>query len=132
VLADDSGLEVDALGGRPGVLSARYGGSEIPWPQRRALLLSELAAVPEGGRTARFVCVLALIFPGGDLLTPTGAVEGFIAASERGSGGFGYDPLFFFPPGGGTFAQLSQEEKNRVSHRRRAAEQLLAAVRARV
>jgi XTP/dITP diphosphohydrolase len=129
VLADDSGIEVDALGGRPGLRSARYAGPESDWPQRRALLLSELQGVPDLMRTARFICVMALIVPGREMLTSLGVVEGYILGSERGSGGFGYDPLFLYPAAGLSFAELAPEEKNAVSHRRRAADALLAALR---
>ena len=132
VLADDSGLEVDALGGRPGIYSARYGGVELEWPQRRAALLGELRGVPPYQRKARFVCVLAYIAPGAEPLVATGTVEGFILDTERGSGGFGYDPVFFYPALGRSFAMLSEKEKNAVSHRHRAAEALLAMLAPRV
>jgi XTP/dITP diphosphohydrolase len=129
VLADDSGIEVDALGGRPGLRSARYAGPESGWPQRRALLLSELQGVPDLLRTARFICVMALLVPGHELLTSLGVVEGYILGAERGNGGFGYDPLFLYPAAGRSFAELDPPQKNAVSHRRRAAEALLAALR---
>jgi XTP/dITP diphosphohydrolase len=129
VLADDSGIEVDALGGRPGLRSARYAGPESDWPQRRALLLSELQGVPDLLRSARFICVMALIVPGRELLTSLGVVEGYILGAERGRGGFGYDPLFLYPAAGRSFAELAPEEKNAVSHRRRAADALVAALR---
>jgi XTP/dITP diphosphohydrolase len=129
VLADDSGLEVRALAGRPGVLSARYAGESATWPQRRAALLEELRGTMD--RNARFVCAMALLFPDGETLLGTGTVDGEIAQQEAGTGGFGYDPLFFYPPLGRTFAQLSAQEKNAVSHRRRAADALLAALRQR-
>jgi XTP/dITP diphosphohydrolase len=125
VLADDSGLEVEALSGRPGVYSARYAGVDTSWLDRRAALLSEMAAVPEPKRGARFVCVMALVLPTGAELTSLGTVAGRITFAERGSGGFGYDPLFFYPPCGCTFAQLSSDAKNAVSHRRAAANELL-------
>jgi XTP/dITP diphosphohydrolase len=131
-LADDSGLEVDALGGRPGVHSARYGGTQIGWPERRAALLTELRGVPPFRRTARFVCALALLAPDRDPMVVFGEVEGFILESESGSGGFGYDALFLYPPSGRSFAALSEKEKNAVSHRGRAAHALLAALPARV
>jgi XTP/dITP diphosphohydrolase len=129
VLADDSGIEVDALGGRPGLRSARYAGPESGWRERRALLLSELQGVPDLLRTARFICVMALIVPGRELLTSLGVVEGYILGAERGGGGFGYDPLFLYPAAGRSFAELPAPEKNAVSHRRRAADALLAALR---
>ncbi len=127
-LADDSGLEVDALRGRPGVHSARYGGTRIGWPERRATLLAELRGVPPFRRTARFVTALALIAPGQEPLLVSGDVGGYILEAESGSGGFGYDALFFHPPSGRSFAALSENEKNAVSHRRRAADALLAAL----
>ena len=126
VLADDSGLEVDALDGRPAVESARFAGTEINWPERRAALLAELRGVPPYRRTARFVCVLTLIEPGHEPISAIGEVLGYILEAEAGAGGFGYDPLFFYPPFGRSFAALSEKEKNSVSHRRRAAEALLA------
>jgi XTP/dITP diphosphohydrolase len=129
VLADDSGLEVDALEGRPGVDSAVYAGREIDWPERRAALLAELRGVPPYRRTARFVCVLALIEPGREPITATGEVRGYVLEAERGTGGFGYDSVFFYPPYARSFAMLSEDEKNEVSHRRRAADALLAMLR---
>lgn len=128
VLSDDSGLEVDALAGRPGVLSARYGG-EIDWTRRRALLLGELEGLPESERGARFVCVMVLLVPHQEPLFSIGVVEGRIVAKPRGHGGFGYDPLFLYPPCGCTFAELSSKEKNAASHRRRASQALLATLR---
>jgi non-canonical purine NTP pyrophosphatase (RdgB/HAM1 family) len=132
VLADDSGLEVTALGGRPGVLSARYAGKDATWPARREKLLEEMANVPSGEREAKFCCAMILILESGESFTGYGEVEGTITGEERGRFGFGYDPLFYYPPAGKTFAQLDEEEKNRVSHRRRAAESLLTALRERV
>jgi XTP/dITP diphosphohydrolase len=132
VLADDSGLEVDALGGRPGVYSARYGGPKLDWPQRRAALLVEMRGVPPFRRAARFVCALALIEPNGEPITARGEVAGYLLDTERGTGGFGYDPLFLYLPLGRSFASLTEKEKNAVSHRRRAADALLAALRDRV
>lgn len=126
VLADDSGLEIDALAGRPGVLSARYGGEHLDWPARRAALLAELRGVPPYRRTARFVCTLVLIEPHGDPILATGLVSGHILESENGTGGFGYDSVFLYPPLGRSFAALTEKEKNGVSHRRRAADALLA------
>ena len=130
-LADDSGLEVDALGGRPGVYSARFGGPDMEWPQRRIALLDELRGFPPYRRAARFVCALVLIEPGREPLVATGSVGGFILEAERGTGGFGYDTLFLYPPRGVSFATLSEKEKNAVSHRRRAADALLAMLRER-
>jgi XTP/dITP diphosphohydrolase len=116
-LADDSGLEVDALGGRPGVASARYGpdaGSRID------RLLDELSGTATADRSARFVCVVALALPGEPVRTFRGEVAGRILTSRRGRGGFGYDPVFWLPRLRRTMAQLSPAEKDRVSHRGRA------------
>jgi XTP/dITP diphosphohydrolase len=125
-LADDSGLEVAALGGRPGVYSARFGGPDMEWPERRAALLDELRGMPPYRRAARFVCALVLIQPGREPLVATGTVDGFILESECGTGGFGYDALFLYPPRGCSFAMLTEKEKNAVSHRGRAADALLS------
>lgn len=116
-VADDSGLEVDALGGRPGVLSARYGGQGLSDAQRCRLLLDELSDVPAGQRTARFRCVIAIADPSGREISVEGVVEGRILESPRGRDGFGYDPLFHYPPLGATFAELPADTKNVVSHR---------------
>jgi len=125
VLADDSGLEVDALGGMPGIFSARYAfiGSRVVPDRREAdplnnrLLLSELKGLPSDRRAARFVCVIAAARDGQTLATFRGEAQGRILAAPHGSGGFGYDPLFFFPALGKTFAELTPEEKAGVSHR---------------
>lgn len=120
-LADDSGLEVDSLGGRPGVLTARYGGPGLTPADRYRLLLAELSGVPVDRRTARFHCVVALAGPDGAILgTTDGACEGVIALEPAGDGGFGYDPVFFIPDMGQTMAQLPPETKHAVSHRGRA------------
>jgi XTP/dITP diphosphohydrolase len=116
-LADDSGLEVDALGGAPGLHSARFGGPGLDDAGRVALLLEHLRVVPHEQRTARFRCVIALVDEAGRERTVEGVAEGEIAPSRRGDGGFGYDPVFFYPPLGRTFAELTDEEKARVSHR---------------
>jgi len=116
-LGDDSGLEVDALGGRPGLHSARYAPTT---PQRWAKLLSELKDVPWEKRTARFRCVIALAAPERDSVTVEGVCEGRMAFEPKGEGGFGYDPLFYLPDHGCTMAELPDEVKNRVSHRGRA------------
>ncbi len=116
-LADDSGLEVDALGGAPGVLSARYGGPGLGDAARCRCLLAALASVPRERRTARYRCVVALAGPLGWERVTEGAVEGLITEAPRGTGGFGYDPIFYHPPSGRTFAELSPAEKDRVSHR---------------
>ena len=119
-LADDSGIEVDALDGRPGVLSARYGGSELSDAARCAIMLRELAGVPPERRTARYRCVIALAAADGREAAVEGLVEGVLLDEPRGSSGFGYDPIFCSPPLGATFAELPAEAKNAVSHRGRA------------
>jgi XTP/dITP diphosphohydrolase len=129
VLAEDSGLEVDALGGEPGVRSARYGGPGLDDRARVALVLDRLRGVPDARRTARFRCVLALGRGGRVLATFEGAVEGRITHEPRGHGGFGYDPVFFHPAIGRTFAEIRREEKQRLSHRGRALARFLEAVR---
>jgi XTP/dITP diphosphohydrolase len=129
VLADDSGLEVRALGGRPGVLTAYYGGPGLTWSGRRRALLDELARSGGGAdRRARFVCALHFIDAAGRELAAMGTVEGEIAPEERGELGFSFDPVFFYPPAGRTFAELSAAEKNRVSHRAVAATVLRVAL----
>ena len=119
-LGDDSGLEVDALSGEPGFYTARFGGPELDDRGRWALLLEKLRAVEPSRRTARFRCVIALVGPGRPEQVVEGVAEGVIVAAPRGSGGFGYDPVFFYPPLGRTFAELSDQEKAAVSHRGRA------------
>ena len=119
-LADDSGLEVDALGGAPGVLSARYGGPGLDDAGRCARLLDALAGVPPEKRAARFRCVIALVDPDGREQVVEGLVEGRITEAPRGAHGFGYDPVFFYPPRGCTLAELPLEDKARVDHRGRA------------
>jgi len=128
VLADDSGLEVDALGGEPGVYSARYAGEGATDDANNAKLLAALQGVPEERRQARFRCVLVLKLDQNRQLVAEGTCEGIILKEPRGAGGFGYDPLFYIPSLGKTMAELSPEEKNRISHRgtalRNLAEQL--------
>jgi len=125
-LADDSGLVVDALGGEPGVYSARYGGRTND-RDRNVYLLERLRGVPREKRTARFVAVLTLAYPDGHVESYRGEVEGLILEAPRGEGGFGYDPLFYLPEVGKTFAEMTPEEKARYSHRGRALEKLLEA-----
>ncbi len=129
VLAEDSGLEVDALQGAPGVLSARYGGEGVDDPGRCRLVLRNLEGVPEAERTARFHAVIALARGGRTLATFHGTVEGRILDAMRGENGFGYDPIFFHPGIGRAFAEITREEKHALSHRGKAVEALLAAVR---
>jgi len=123
-LADDSGLEVDALGGDPGVFSARYAGEGASDGDNNAKLLGELSGIHGPNRRARFRCVLALVAPDGKELTADGRCEGFVLDAERGAGGFGYDPLF--QPEGDTraLAEYAEAEKNAISHRGRAARKL--------
>lgn len=120
-LADDSGLEVDALGGRPGVHSARFGGPGLTDTDRWKLLLKELESVPWEKRTARFRCTIALATPDEQVAIVDGTLEGIIAFQPAGSNGFGYDPVFFLPERNCTLAQLQSEEKNLISHRGKAA-----------
>jgi len=120
-LADDSGLEVDALGGAPGLHSARFGGPGLDDPGRTALLLERLRGIPPERRTARFRCVIVIVARTGGARTVEGVVEGLISDAPRGTGGFGYDPVFFHPALGRTFGELSEAEKSRVSHRALAA-----------
>lgn len=128
-LADDSGLEVDALGGRPGVHTARFGGDGLTPEQRYHLLLQELQDVPWPVRTARFRCVVALAGPGGLLEVQEGTVEGHIAQAPSGEGGFGYDPVFHVLQYDATMAQLPAVTKNRISHRAQAILALLPRLR---
>ncbi len=124
VMADDSGLEIDALNGEPGVYSARYLGEETPFSEKSAGLLKRLQDVPEDERSARFVCAIAAVFPDGEEVVTRGSIEGRIGYELRGENGFGYDPIFYLPEYGRTAAELLDEEKNRISHRSRALEQM--------
>ena len=128
ILADDSGLEVDALEGAPGILSARYGSPTLSDPARCKAILKALIDTPDAERTARFRCVLAVARGGRTLATFDGAVEGTILRELRGSNGFGYDPIFFHPPSQRAFGELSREEKQKVSHRGQALAKLVAAI----
>jgi XTP/dITP diphosphohydrolase len=120
-LADDSGLEVDALGGAPGVHTARYGAPTAKTDRDRyTLLLHNLQEVPWEGRTARFRATIALAAPSGPTQTMEGVLEGYIAFEPKGDGGFGYDPVFYLPEYGQHLAELPSDEKNRISHRGRA------------
>jgi XTP/dITP diphosphohydrolase len=116
-VAEDSGLEIDALDGDPGVESARYGGADTSYPDKFALIYRALQAAGETESTARFVCALALASPERRLFETRGTIEGRIAAQPAGTGGFGYDPIFFYPPYGRTLAEATAEEKSAVSHR---------------
>lgn len=120
VLADDSGLEIDYLDKAPGVLSARYLGEDTPYSVKNAHILDLLKDVPDKERTARFVCSIAAVFPDGREFTTYSTIEGKIAYESAGENGFGYDPIFFVPEFNKTTAQLSPEEKNKISHRGKA------------
>lgn len=128
VFADDSGLVVPALGGRPGVHSARYAGPNATSAERIAKLLGELQGKTGSQRAAHFVCAIALAKQGRAIAVVTDRVDGEIWDAPRGSVGFGYDPVFYFPPSKKTFAQLTPEEKNQHSHRGKAFRKLLAAL----
>ena len=116
-IADDSGLEVDALAGAPGVYSARFAGEGATDSENIKKLLSLLSDVPSEKRTARFVCVIALALAGGEIRTVRGECSGIIGTRERGTSGFGYDPVFIVPEYGKTFAELGGDIKNKISHR---------------
>jgi XTP/dITP diphosphohydrolase len=122
-LADDTGLEVDALGGAPGVRSSRYAGEHVTYAENVDRLLREMSGVPELRRTARFRCVIALADPDGREALAEGSVEGVILPERRGEGGFGYDPVFWVPSEQKTFAEMTLEEKTLLSHRGRAVRQ---------
>lgn len=122
VLADDSGLEIDYLNKEPGIYSARYLGEKTPYSVKNKNLIDRLKGVPDNERTARFVCAIAAVLPDGEVIITRGVIEGRIDHEEKGSNGFGYDPIFYVPEFGCTTAELSPDEKNRVSHRGRALE----------
>lgn len=117
-LADDSGIAVDALNGEPGVYSARYGFDESldDWG-RLCLLLKNMEKVPDGQRQAKFVCVITMVTPEGQVIQARGEIHGQLLREPRGKNGFGYDPIFYYPAAGMTTAEMSPEEKNKVSHR---------------
>ena len=120
VLADDSGLEIDYLNKEPGVYSARYMGEDTSYHIKNGNLISRLEGVPDEKRTARFVCAIAAAFPDGTIKTTRGTMEGRIGYKEKGENGFGYDPIFYLPEYECTSAELSMEEKNKISHRGKA------------
>lgn len=122
-VADDTGLEVDALGGRPGVYAARYAGENVTYEDNWRKLLREMTGVPPQRRTARFITAAALASPEGEVQVAQGILDGRIAENPSGSKGFGYDPVFLVPQLGKTLAELSPEEKNQISHRARAFQQ---------
>ncbi len=120
VLADDSGLEIDALGGEPGIYSARYMGHDTSYVEKNNNLIQRLEGVPDEKRTARFVCAMAAVFPDGREEVVVGTMEGRIGYEIAGENGFGYDPIFYLPEYGKTSAEISPEEKNAISHRGKA------------
>lgn len=125
-LADDSGLEIDALGGAPGVYSARFISETASYTERFRVILEQLKEIPSEQRTARFRCAITLAEPSGYHRTVEGAIEGIIADAPRGNNGFGYDPIFVVPALGKTTAEIPTEQKNRISHRGRAAQLALS------
>lgn len=129
VLADDSGLEVDYLNKDPGIYSARYMGEDTSYTIKNANIISRLEGVPDEKRTARFVCVIAAVFTDGTSFSRRATIEGRIGYEERGENGFGYDPIFYLPEYGCYSAELSHEEKNRISHRGKALEAMKEVIR---
>lgn len=117
VLADDSGLEIDYLNGEPGIYSARYMGEDTSYRIKNQNLIDRLSGVADEKRTARFVCAIAAVFPDGETVTTLGKIEGKIGYEERGTNGFGYDPIFYLPDMSRSTAELTPEEKNSISHR---------------
>ena len=120
VLADDSGLEVDYLGGEPGIYSARYLGKDTPYTEKNRIIIERLKDAEGEERSARFVCAIAAALPGGKMLGTLGKMEGRIGYEIAGENGFGYDPIFFLPEYGKTSAEISADEKNAISHRGKA------------
>ncbi|MFQ5498576.1 MAG: XTP/dITP diphosphatase [Candidatus Zixiibacteriota bacterium] len=131
-LADDSGLEVDALGGAPGLYSSRYAGEHVSYRDNNEKLLAELGEHPQEKRSARFRCVIAIDWNDGTVENMEGIAEGTICADIASDTGFGYDPLFFFPPSGKRFSDMTVEEKNLVSHRGKALQKARTAIMARI
>lgn len=129
VIADDSGLEIAALGGRPGVHSARYGGPNATWAERRASILREVAESGANDRRARFICALCFVDADGRELTAHGVADGELSRDEQGQLGFGYDPIFYDPSEHATYGEISDEEKNKISHRAKAVTQLMEMIR---
>lgn len=132
VLADDSGLEIDYLHKEPGIYSARYLGEDTSYDIKNADLLRRMEGVEEKLRTARFVCAIAAIMPDGEVLTTLGTIEGHIGYEPKGENGFGYDPIFYLPEYGCTSAELTEEEKNAISHRGRALQAMRAELEKRI
>jgi len=125
VLADDSGLEVDMMGGAPGVFSSRFAGQPFSDERNNAKLLSEMEGIEQSKRTARFICIIAIIMPDGREFCVRGECEGYVGTERKGNKGFGYDPLFSLPKYEKTMAELEPEIKNRISHRAKALEKLI-------
>ncbi len=132
VLADDSGLEIDYLNKEPGIYSARYLGEDTSYDIKNADLLRRMEGVEEKLRTARFVCAIAAIMPDGEVLTTLGTIEGHIGYEPKGENGFGYDPIFYLPEYGCTSAELTEKEKNAISHRGRALQAMRAELEKRI
>ena len=130
VLADDSGLEIDYLNKEPGIYSARYMGEDTSYTVKNTNLIQRLEGVADDKRTARFVCVIAAVLPDGRKLHTRATIEGIIGYEEKGDNGFGYDPIFYLPSYGKYSAELSPEEKNRISHRGKALEEMKAQLKA--
>lgn len=124
VLADDSGLEVDYLNKEPGVYSARYLGEDTPYEIKNQSILKRLEGVPKEKRTARFVCAIAAALPDGEVLTTQATIEGYIGEKPAGKNGFGYDPIFYVEEYGCSTAELTEEQKNKISHRGKALTQM--------
>lgn len=129
VLADDSGLEVDALNGEPGIYSARYMGEDTSYRIKNQNIIDRLEGIPDEKRTARFVCAVAAVFPDGTHTVVREIIEGRIGYGESGENGFGYDPIFYVPAYGCTTAQLSPEQKNAISHRGKALRKIKELIR---
>lgn len=125
-LSDDSGLVIDFLNGEPGIYSARYLGHDTPYQEKNKIIIERLNGVPKENRSARFVCAVAAAFPDGRVITVKETMEGYIADRPAGNGGFGYDPIFFFPPKNKTSAEMTPDEKNSVSHRGKALRKMVA------
>jgi XTP/dITP diphosphohydrolase len=123
-LADDSGIEIDYLGKKPGVHSSRFLGEKTDYAVKNKKILDIMKDAPENERSARYVCVMAAAFPDGGVVTSRGEIEGVISHEPRGSGGFGYDPIFFVPKKNATFGEMSDDEKNKISHRQQALDRL--------
>lgn len=122
VLADDSGLEIDYLNKEPGIYSARYLGEDTPYEEKNRQIMERLEGVEQEKRTARFVCAIAGVMPDGQIFTTRAAIEGYIGTEAKGSNGFGYDPIFYVPEYNCTTAELTLEQKNKISHRGKALE----------